>query len=386
MTRAVHVIGAETGPFGRFVETSLADLARPVLLAALQDAGIAPGDIQAAYVGNGFGGLIQGQEAILGQVVLAGIGIAPVPIHTIKNACSSGSDAAHLAWAAIAYGQYECVLVLGVEKMTHADKTRAIAALATASDRVPTDGTRSVFMDLNAERAQRYMAAYGATKRHFAMVAVKNRQHAMLNEKASVRTPLTVEQVMEDRVVIEPLTRAMCGGIADGAAAIVLASDDFMRRHGLKGPKMLASAVVSGDPTGALSASATARAAALAFEQSGIAPSDVSMAEVHDPTAPQEFLDIEDIGLCGRGESIRLLEEGAIALGGRIPVNVSGGLTSRGHPVGATGVAQIAEIAHQLQGRAGASQVEGARIGLAQMAGGLLGRDSAIATVHILGQ
>lgn len=383
--RAVHVAGSEVGPFGRFLDKSLIDLAHPVIAASLADAGLSAGDLQAAFVGNGFGGLIQGQETILGQVVLAGTGIRTVPIHTIKNACSSGSDAAHLAWSAIAFGQYDCVLVLGVEKMTDQDRTRAISALATASDRPPNDGTRSVFMDLNAERAQRYMAAYGATKEHFAVMAVKNRMHAILNEKASVRAPLTVEQVLQDKVVVEPLTRAMCGGIADGAAALVLASDDFMRRRGLNGPRILASAVVSGDPTGTLSANATARAAQAAFEQAGIAPSDVSLAEVHDPTAPQEFLDIEDIGLAPRGGAIGLLEGGALALGGRLPVNVSGGLCSRGHPVGATGVAQIAEIAHQLQGRAGASQVEGARIGLAQMAGGLLGRDSAIATVHILG-
>ena len=302
----------------------------------------------------------------------------------MKNACSSGADAVHLAWASIAFGQYDCVLVVGVEKMTHDDRTKAIGVLATASDRQPADATRSVFMDLNAQRAHRYMAEHGATATHFAMCAAKNRAHAARNEKAAVRETLTVAQVLADRIVVDPLTRAMCGGIADGAASLVLVSARFAQRRGLTGPSIVASAVVSGDPTGRLGASATARAGRAAFEQAAIDPAAVSLAEVHDPTSPQELLDIEDLGLAPRGGAIRLVEEGATSLGGRLPVNVSGGLTSRGHPVGATGVAQVVEIARQLQGRAGGSQVADARIGLAQMAGGLLGNDSAVAVVHLL--
>jgi acetyl-CoA acyltransferase len=380
----VMVAGSHVGPFGRWPERSLVELAQPELRGALADAGIGGGDVEAVFVGNAFGGLMQGQETMLGQLLIADSGIGAVPVHNIKNACSSGADAAHLAWAAVAFGQYDCVLVIGAEKMTHDDRTRAMTVLATASDRVPTDPRRSVFMDLNAQRAQRYMADFGATPTHFAMCAVKNRAHAGRNENAAVREALTVEQVLADRTVVAPLTRAMCGGIADGAAALVLVSERFAQRRGCVGPVILASAVVSGDPTGSLAESATARSGRAAFEQAGIDPAAVSLAEVHDPTAPQELLDIEDLGLAPRGGAIRMLEEGATSLGGRMPVNVSGGLTSRGHPVGATGIAQIVEIARQLQGRAGASQVEGARIGLAQMAGGLLGRDSAVAVVHLL--
>lgn len=385
----VVLAGGEVGPFGRFLDTPLEQLTRPVVEAALRDAGIARADLQAAYVGNGLGGLIHGQETMLGQVLLAACDIDSIPVHNLKNACSSGSDALSLAWSAVAYGQYDCVLVLGAEKMTHADRSRAMSALASASDRVPTSPERSVFMDLNAERALGYMRDHGATPRHFAMSAAKNRRHAGLNPNAAERKPLEVDAILADRVIVAPLTRSMCGGICDGAAALVLVSAAFARRRGIDGPVIAASAVVGGMPrrgtgAGAIAPNATARAAAAAFEQAGIAPGDVSLAEVHDPTAPQELLDIEDIGLARRGEAVSLVERGDTSLGGRLPVNVSGGLASRGHPVGATGVAQVVEIGRQLMQRAGAAQVAGARVGLAQMAGGLLGDDSAVATVHLL--
>src|SRR5262249_29591895 len=218
------------------------------------------------------------------------------------------------------------------------------------------------------------------TARHFALCAAKNRAHAALNDNAAVREPITAEAVLADRIVVAPLTRAMCGGIADGAAAVVLASAAWARRRGLTAPHIAASTVVSGMPAGRRGA--IARAAELAFAQSGIAPGDVSLAEVHDPTAPQEMLDIEAIGLAPAGGAVALVEDAATSLGGRLPVNVSGGLASRGHPVGATGVAQIAELARQLQGRARRAQMEGARIGLAQMAGGPLGGDSAVSAGH----
>lgn len=380
----VVIAGSHVGRFGMMLERSINELALESINGAFADAGLDTSSLNAAYVGNAFGGLIQGQETILGQILLGAAGISALPVHNVKNACSSGADAMHLGWSAVAHGQYDCVLVLGVEKMTHTDRTRTMGALASATDRVSTDPGRSVFMDVNVERAQRYMRDFGATPRHFAQCAAKNRAHAMLNRNAAIRKAVSIEEILADRVVLAPLTRAMCGGIADGAATVILVSPAFARKHGLSGPRVVGSVVVSGDPDGKLGVSATARAARAAFEQSGIAPADISLAEVHDPTSPQELFDLEDIGLCGRGAAIRLVEEGATSLGGRLPVNVSGGLTSRGHPVGATGVAQVVEVTQQLRGRAGAAQVAGARIGLAQMAGGLLGCDSAVAVVHIL--
>ena len=380
----VVIAGSHVGRFGMMLERSINELALESINGAFADAGLDTSSLNAAYVGNAFGGLIQGQETILGQILLGAAGISALPVHNVKNACSSGADAMHLGWSAVAHGQYDCVLVLGVEKMTHTDRTRTMGALASATDRVSADPGRSVFMDVNVERAQRYMRDFGATPRHFAQCAAKNRAHAMLNRNAAIRKAISIEEILADRVVLAPLTRAMCGGIADGAATVILVSPAFARKHGLSGPRVVGSVVVSGDPDGKLGVSATARAARAAFEQSGIAPADISLAEVHDPTSPQELFDLEDIGLCGRGAAIRLVEEGATSLGGRLPVNVSGGLTSRGHPVGATGVAQVVEVTQQLRGRAGAAQVAGARIGLAQMAGGLLGCDSAVAVVHIL--
>ena len=381
----VVVAGGEVGAFGLWPDSSLQTLAQPVVEAALRDAGVQAAQLEAAYVGNALGGLMQGQETMLGQMLLPASGIQSIPVHNVKNACSSGADAMALAWSAVAYGQYDCVLVLGVEKMTHPDRTRAMAALASASDRQPTDPGRSVFMDLNAERAKNYMRRYGATPRHFALCAAKNRFHASLNHKAAVRTLMDADAVLQDRVVLDPLTRAMCGGIADGAAAVVLVSSAFARRHGLHGPKVRASCVVSGQPQRSVDApSASARCGVLAFTAAGLDPRDVSLAEVHDPTAPQEFIDIEDLGLCAPGQAFVLTESGQTQLGGRMPVNVSGGLTCRGHPVGATGVAQIVELSRQLSDRAGPAQVAGARWGLAQMAGGLLGSDSAVACVHLL--
>jgi len=379
------VAGTEVGTFGLWPDSSLQTLAQPVVNAALREAGLQAVQLEAAFVGNALGGLMQGQETMLGQMLLPASGIDSIPVHNIKNACSSGADAMALAWSAVAYGQYDCVLVLGVEKMTHAERARVMVALASASDRQPTDPGRSVFMDLNAERAKNYMRTYGAQPRHFAQCVAKNRRHASLNPKAAVRTLMDADAILQDRMVLDPLTRAMCGGIADGAAAVVLVSSAFARRHGLHGPKVRASCVVSGQPQrSAGQPSATARCGALAFAAAGLDPRDVSLAEVHDPTAPQEFIDIEDLGLCAPGEAFVLTESGQTQLGGRMPINVSGGLTCRGHPVGATGVAQIVELSRQLMDRAGPAQVMGARWGLAQMAGGLLGSDSAVACVHLL--
>ena len=275
--------------------------------------------------------------------------------------------------------------MLGADKLTHTDKMRAFKALVTATDHPSVDSGRSVFMDVNAQRALKYMHSYGATAQHFAQVTVKSRQHALLNEHAAVRTMITIEEVLADREIIAPLTRAMCSGIVDGAACLILMHSTFAARPRIPGAsRIIASSSVSGVPADTTQRNATHRAGIAAYEQAGLDPNSIQVAEVHDASSPQELFDIEDLLFCERGKAIELLERGDLSLGGTIPVNTSGGLTSRGHPVGATGVAQIAEIDEQLQQRAGARQVENARIGLTQMAGGLLGSDSAIASVHIL--
>jgi acetyl-CoA acyltransferase len=381
----VIVAGGAIGSFRRCLDLSLSDISAPVVRAALSQTGLEARDIAAGFVGNAFAGNLIGQESILAQVLFAAAGLVGIPARTIKNACSSGSDAVHLAWSAIAFGQYECVLVLGAEKLTNKDPARTFAALASATDHPPVSDSRSIFMDANAARALAYMETYGASAWHFAEVARKNRAHATLNDRAAERAPLTVEQILADRIIVAPLTRSMCGGIVDGAACLILTNETFAARRGLSHTSYLAGSVSTcGVPLGDAAATATRRAAEAAFEQSSISPADVSLAEVHDPTSPQELLDIEDLMLCERGGAIELVEQQATSLGGRLPVNSSGGLTSRGHAVGATGVAQILEIHEQLTGRAGGRQIARPRVGLAQMAGGLLGRDSAVATVHLL--
>ena len=384
--RRVLLAGGQVGPFGRQPERSMAELSRPVVADALADAGIDARAVECAFVGNGFGGMIHGQETILGQTLLAPCGLEGIPVHNVKNACSSGSAAFALAWNAVAFGQHECVLVLGVEKMTHPERGRTLAALASATDRVPESDQRSVFMDVQAQRARAYMALHGASERDFALCAVKNRSHAQLNACAAERMPLSVESVLQDRPVLWPLTRSMCGGLCDGAAAAVLVSPAFARSRGVANPvEVAASVVLSGRPSRAADEpSVLARAGQKAYEMAGIGPQAIALAEVHDPTSPQELLDLEELALTPLGQAWRWLQRGDLALGGRLPINVSGGLVSRGHPVGATGVAQIVEISRQLQGRSGHSQVTGAQVGLAQMSGGLLGQESAVATVHIL--
>jgi acetyl-CoA acetyltransferase len=242
----VIVAGGVAGPFGRPAEATLAALAAPVVAGSLKQAGLDARDVQAAFVGNAFGGVLQNQESILGQVLLAPLGIAGVPVHTIKNACSSGADAVHLAWSAVAYGQYDCALALGAEKLNLSEKARAFAALASATDHPPAGDGRSVFMDINAERTRRYMERHGALPRHFALAAAKNRCHGALNPNAALREPATAEAILADKIVVAPLTRGMCGGLADGAAAVVLVSEGFARRRGIAGPRIAASAVVSG--------------------------------------------------------------------------------------------------------------------------------------------
>jgi len=380
----VYVAGGAVSSFGKKLDLTLEQITLPVVQEAVAASGFGFGDIEAAFIGNAFGGALTGQESILGQVLLRSLPLNGIPIHTVKNACSSGSDAVHLAWNAVAFGQYDCVLVIGAEKLLHTDRSLPFAVLASATDHPPVAEGRSVFIDVNAGRAQRYMETYGAEPRHFAQCASKNRYHASLNDKAAQRNPMSWQDILADTVVVAPLTRSMCGGLSDGAAALVLVSERFHRRVATTGVRITASAISSGVSKPDEVGSATERAAHRAFAQGGVDPKDVSLAEVHDPTSPQEFLDIEDLGLCARGGAIALLEEGATTLGGRLPVNVSGGLTARGHPVGATGVAQIVEITEQLAGRAGKNQVERARIGIAQMAGGLLGTDSAVASVHLL--
>jgi acetyl-CoA acyltransferase len=394
----VLIAGAGMTRFAKTTRT-LRDLAGEAASAALQDAGVGVSEVEAAYVANAVAGLVTGQEMIRGQVMLRPIGIEGIPIFNVENACASAASALHLGWQAVAAGLNDVVLCLGAEKLSHEDKTVGLDAIGTAIDvemraelaaEVATgddDGSkRSFFMDLYADMARRYMRASGATPEHFAQVVVKNQHNGARNPRAQYGGELTVDQVLASRRIVDPLTLLMCSAISDGAAAVVLMSERAARRTGGGGPRIRASVVRSGnrhdkdDPT----AGSAARAARAAFEQAGIGPQELDCVELHDASAPAELIVYEQLGLAEPGGGPELIASGRTRLDGDLPVNTSGGLLSKGHPIGATGIAQVCEATWQLRGEAGERQVDGARVALTQNGGGWLEGDSAAMAVHVL--
>jgi acetyl-CoA acetyltransferase len=394
--RNVLVAGVGMTPFGKFPERSLRSLAEEATAAALLDGGAPAGDVGMAFFGNAVAGLITGQEMIRAQAGLRESGLLGIPLVSVENACASSSSALHLAWLAVAAGQVDVALAVGAEKLTHPDKARSFDAIGRAVDlelreelaeRVVPPGAdpgsqRSFFMDIYAHLAREYMDHSDATAEDFARVAVKNHRHGSLNPKAQYRDLVTVEQVLGSREIATPLTLLMCSPLGDGGAAVLLCSEDYARSSRADTVRMLASVLLSGqyEP----SEPAVARAARRAYELAGVGPEDLDVVEVHDAAAPAELIVYEEIGLAAPGEGAAMLRTGATELGGRVPVNVSGGLLSKGHPVGATGCAQVVELVEQLRGHAGERQVPGAQIALAENAGGFLGTEPAAVAVHML--
>lgn len=371
----VRVAGVGMNRFGRMVDRSERSMVENVVEMAMKDAGVTAADVQRIFAGNAAAGLVSGQEMIRGQVWLQGTDLAGTPLINTENACASSSSAANLAFESILAGRCDVALVTGVEKLSHTDKARAFAALGGATDVSGADATgvgeatNSVFIDVYAQEGRRYIAEYGATVEDLAAVAVKNRHHGSLNPLAQYQQPQTLEEVLGARVVVDPLTLPMCSPTTDGAAALVLMSQDYAERHDVGGCDVLATRLAAG--AGHCS-EPVAAASQAAFADAGLGPEDLDLLELHDAAAPAEILQYAEIGLCAHGEGHLLVRSGATALGGKLPVNVSGGLMSRGHPIGATGCAQIVEIYEHLTGRAGQRQVDGARIGMAVNAGGWL--------------
>lgn len=408
--RNVVIAGAGMTRFGKFLDRGVRSLAEEATREALEDAGASPGDVEMVFFGNAVAGLITGQEMIQGQVALRNTGLLGTPMVNVENACATASTAANLAWLAVASGQAEVALAIGAEKMTHEDKMRSFEAIGAAVDLeqvqeleermaankagpdsgspatlvadAPPGASRSFFMDVYADMSRRYMEKSGATAHDFAEIAVKNHTHGALNPKAQYREEVTAEQVLESREISAPLTLLMCSPIGDGAAALVLCSEDYAKRAGADPVRVLASVLLSGRDDG--DEPVSERAARRAYDIAGVAPEDLDVVELHDAAAPAEMILYEELGLCGEGGGPELLASGATRLGGRLPVNTSGGLLSKGHPIGATGCGQLVELVEQLRGRAGSRQVEGARVALAENGGGYLGKDAAAAAVHIL--
>jgi acetyl-CoA acetyltransferase len=395
-----YVVGVAMTPFTSRPQGLIA-MAEQVAADALADAGVSADEVGLVFVGNAAAGLIQGQEMVRGQVLLSRTPLAGKPIVNVENACASSSTAFHLAAGAVAGGQVDVALALGVEEMYHPDKLRTFGALAAATDtlrrpdmfelvdtlalrggRDPGTVTSSPLMQHYADKAAQFLRRVGGEPADLARVVVKSRANGARNDRAQLREPVTVEQVLADRPISPPLTRSMCAPISNGAAAVVVASPARRARGVRGGVRVAASTLVSHDLAAGV-APAT-RAAQRAYELAGVAPEDIDLAELHDAAAGAELILMEAVGLCGEGKSIGLLRDGKTALGGPIPVNPSGGLLSRGHPLGATGCAQLVELTEQLLGRGGRRQVRDARMALAQNSGGVLGDDEAVATVTIL--
>jgi acetyl-CoA acetyltransferase len=402
------VAGVGMTRFGRHPDAGLKALGAAAVREAVADAGVSLGDLEAAWVGNAAAGLVTGQESIRGQVVLRSLGLGRLPVVNVENACASASTALQQACAMVSAGLYDVVLALGVEKLYCADKRRSFAAFTGAVDveamqaalaklrggagaggegRAPgAPGEKhSLFMDLYAAAARAHMQRYGTTARQLAEVAAKNSVHGSLNPRAQFREALSVEQVLAAPMIAEPLTRPMCSPIGDGAAAAVVVSPRKARAIGVRRPvAVVASVLCSGwdhapDELGTVEACGRS-----AYEEAGLGPDELDVMECHDASAFAELAAYESLGLCARGEGGKLAESGETRLGGRRPVNPSGGLLRKGHPVGATGLAQIVELTEQLQGRAGARQVEGAAVALAQNGGGAIGTDAAAMCVTVL--
>lgn len=394
--REVIVAGVGLHSFGKFIDRSLKELGRVAVMNALEDAGLSPEDIQVAYFGNAYAGLISGQESVRGQTVLLDAGISEIPVMNVENACASGSSAFREAWLCVASGLYDIALALGVEKLYCDDTPKTMAAIATSSDVEIVGDTGWSFPAWYALNTRMYMKEYGATQEHFARVVVKNTKNGALNPHAQFQKARTVEEVLNSREICYPLTLYMCSAIGDGAAAAVLCSrevaDKFARKPMVTvAASALVSATYRNEPKKpSVAGSAGQRAAKLAYEQAGVGPRDIDVIEVHDAFAPAELQGYEELGLCGDGEGIRLISEGKTEIGGEIPVNTSGGLASKGHPVGATGLAQIAEVVWQLRGEARPRQITGRNrrrgpvLGLTHNGGGTLESDAAAMCVHIL--
>jgi acetyl-CoA acetyltransferase len=388
--RDVWIRGAAMTRFGKHVDRTARDLVEEAVTGALSDAELQVADVQFVFVGNALAGAIGGQECMRAQTVLRRTGLMGVPMTAVENADCSGSTALHLAWQAVAHGAHDCVVVVGYEKFDHADRARSYRALNSGMDLselsdifgAGSGGDRSVLLQYSGAHS-----TGGGSDIYqpipLAEVSVKNHFHASLNPCAHYREPLTVEQVLASRQIAGPLTQLMCAPLSDGAACLVLCAGDFAR--GRRGVVRIAASVLrSGRGDDLRAAFSLLPAAQRAYDAAGLGPGDVDVAEVHDMTSIAELFACGELGFYHHGDVDRVMAERTTWLGGRLPVNPSGGLLARGHPLGATGIAQVVELAWQLEGRCGDRQVDSARTALADNIGGWIGSDVGAGVIHIL--
>ncbi|MGV9823802.1 thiolase family protein [Nocardia xishanensis] len=407
MTTRAWIAGIGMTPFGVHQDKTINDLTRWAVTDALTDAGASTNSIDAAFFATATQAFLQGQLMIGGQIALREIGIQQIPVFNVENACATGASAFTLAVNHVKAGAGDIALAVGVEKMHIGDRERSMAVFDTAYDVAdpaaltrtlkelggeidePDLGRRSIFMDIYAAMARNHMRLHDTTQRQIAAVAAKNHLHAAANPRAHYRTPISIEQVLSARKLSHPLTVPMCAPLTDGAAAVIVCSDQGLLRLGARRQVQVLAAVVG---TGTdrdittFDGHLSQHVALNAYDAAGLGAAEVDVAEVHDATAFAEVLQTEMLGLVPRGEGGPAAERGDTTLGGRIPVNPSGGLESKGHPLGATGLGQIFELTEQLRGTAHGRQVDGARIALAENGGGFHRGEEAVTSIVLLGK
>ncbi|WP_205697121.1 beta-ketoacyl synthase N-terminal-like domain-containing protein [Conexibacter sp. SYSU D00693] len=382
--RTVAVRGVGMTAFGRQPGETDRSLAEEAVHLALRDADLDPAAVDAAWLGNVTGGQLGGQMCALGQLALRPFGLGGLPVTRVEAACASGSVAVRSAYLAVASGEADVALAFGAEHMTRAPTKNTIGVLAGASDLEAEARFGVTFPGVFGMIARRHMDVHGTTPAQLAAVTVKNRANGARNPVAQFDEPVTVEDVLAARRVATPLGLLDCCAISDGAAAVLVVAEHLARPGD---PRIVASAQTSSafEPFGEMTGFALTREAARqAYAQAGISADDVDLAEVHDCFSIAEVLHTEDLGFCGEGEGGPFVESGATAIGGTVAVNPSGGLGARGHPIGATGCAQVGEAVLQLRGDAGARQVDGARIALTHTLGAFVHGAAASCAVHVL--
>lgn len=372
-----YVVGGAMIPMGKHRQSTYTGLAAPAVRAALLDAGILPSEVDAAFVGHAFGGMLTGQR------ILKTLGIGGIPITNVDNACSGGATALHDAVAAIKDGSAEIVLVIGVDKLTQFGGGTLPLVLED-----PEVQQGVVMPAIYSMRAQRFLHERDATVRDLAAVTVKARKHASLNPYAQFRAEVTVEEVLSSRPIADPLTLLQCCPTGDGAAAVLVVSEKVRKRLGRAGMRVSASVLHSGEYRPGyrdmLHPDISFKSASDAYAQAGIGPDDLDLIELHDAFTIAELIYYEALGLCAPGDAAKLIRDGSTTYGGKVVVSPSGGLLSKGHPVGASGVAQVVEALWHLTDRAGARQVSNAKTALTHVTGGgIAGFDHGACTVHI---
>jgi acetyl-CoA acetyltransferase len=410
MDRDIFVAGVGMTVFGRHLEKAVWQLADEAVGLALQDAGAEMSQMEVAFYGTGTQAALQGQFAIPGQVAFTRFGLTGIPVYNIENACATGTSAFQLAVQALRAGEADIAIAVGAEKMNITDKARALAMFDGGWDvsraeenaalllalgeglEVPegseSDRPYSRFMAIYAAMCRFWMKQFGTTQRQIAAVASKNHNHSIHNPLAQYHKAFTIEEVLASPPITYPLTIAMCGPLTDGAAAVIVANAKGLAR--LKGNrdraiKVAATSIATAAPrlSTEFDKAVCRRAANKAYEKAGLGPKDVSVVEVHDATAMGEILAVEYLRLAEMGEAGILAERGDLSVGGRIPVNTSGGLECKGHPIGATGLGQIHELVTQLRGEAGPRQVIGAKVALQENGGGSIGYEEGVVAVNI---